>query len=148
MLHGVSFSCFNLLVLSVHEKDNNYEATRLHFENLRRRYGDPIIILNLIKVSPTLLLCGETSDGCFMPSSLNVCSRLALVLTKNIKYLRGCLDQPCEIVRVEMTQKNTSLCYLLFTYPIVPLGVFTTYSTPLCYCSLNVYCNVERLEYP
>ncbi|VAI83808.1 unnamed protein product [Triticum turgidum subsp. durum] len=33
----------------LHEKDNNYEATRLHFENLRRRYGDPIIILNLIK---------------------------------------------------------------------------------------------------
>ncbi|VAI71627.1 unnamed protein product [Triticum turgidum subsp. durum] len=33
----------------LHEKGNNYEATRLHFENLRRRYGDPIIILNLIK---------------------------------------------------------------------------------------------------
>ncbi|KAL6861880.1 hypothetical protein ACP4OV_017580 [Aristida adscensionis] len=33
----------------LHEKDNNYEATRLHFENLRSRYGNPIIILNLIK---------------------------------------------------------------------------------------------------
>ncbi|GJN22478.1 hypothetical protein PR202_gb10043 [Eleusine coracana subsp. coracana] len=33
----------------LHEMDNNYEATRLHFENLRGRYGDPIIILNLIK---------------------------------------------------------------------------------------------------
>ncbi|TVU28894.1 hypothetical protein EJB05_20431 [Eragrostis curvula] len=33
----------------LHEMDNNYEATRLHFENLRARYGDPIIILNLIK---------------------------------------------------------------------------------------------------
>ncbi|CAN6202219.1 unnamed protein product [Urochloa humidicola] len=33
----------------LHEKDNNYEATRLHFENLRKRYGNPIIILNLIK---------------------------------------------------------------------------------------------------
>jgi len=41
----------------LHEKDNSYEATRLHFENLRRRYGNPIIILNLIKVSLTLLLC-------------------------------------------------------------------------------------------
>ncbi|KAK6911811.1 SAC domain, partial [Dillenia turbinata] len=30
-------------------KDHNYEATRLHFENLIRRYGNPIIILNLIK---------------------------------------------------------------------------------------------------
>ncbi|KAG2610089.1 phosphoinositide phosphatase SAC3-like [Panicum virgatum] len=33
----------------LHEKDKNYEATRLHFENLRKRYGKPIIILNLIK---------------------------------------------------------------------------------------------------
>ncbi|XP_062220505.1 phosphoinositide phosphatase SAC3-like [Phragmites australis] len=33
----------------LHEMDNNYEATKLHFENLRGRYGNPIIILNLIK---------------------------------------------------------------------------------------------------
>ncbi|GMH23298.1 hypothetical protein Nepgr_025141 [Nepenthes gracilis] len=31
------------------KKDQNYEATRLHFENLVNRYGNPIIILNLIK---------------------------------------------------------------------------------------------------
>lgn len=31
------------------KKDQNYEATRLHFENLVKRYGNPIIILNLIK---------------------------------------------------------------------------------------------------
>ncbi|KAB1218308.1 Phosphoinositide phosphatase SAC2 [Morella rubra] len=31
------------------KKDHNYEATRLHFENLVRRYGNPILILNLIK---------------------------------------------------------------------------------------------------
>ncbi|MBA0774827.1 hypothetical protein Gotri_010008 [Gossypium trilobum] len=31
------------------KKDRNYEATRLHFEDLVRRYGNPIIILNLIK---------------------------------------------------------------------------------------------------
>ncbi|XP_062008802.1 phosphoinositide phosphatase SAC2-like [Rosa rugosa] len=30
-------------------RDQNYEATRLHFENLVKRYGNPIIILNLIK---------------------------------------------------------------------------------------------------
>ncbi|XP_020256948.1 phosphoinositide phosphatase SAC2-like [Asparagus officinalis] len=30
-------------------KDQNYEATRLHFENLVKRYGNPIIVLNLIK---------------------------------------------------------------------------------------------------
>ncbi|KAE8710454.1 Phosphoinositide phosphatase SAC4 [Hibiscus syriacus] len=33
------------------KKDQNYEATRLHFENLVERYGNPIIILNLIKAS-------------------------------------------------------------------------------------------------
>uniref|UniRef100_A0A5B6YTC1 Putative phosphoinositide phosphatase SAC3-like isoform X2 n=1 Tax=Davidia involucrata TaxID=16924 RepID=A0A5B6YTC1_DAVIN len=31
------------------KKDHKYEATRLHFENLVKRYGNPIIILNLIK---------------------------------------------------------------------------------------------------
>ncbi|XAR51117.1 hypothetical protein NMG60_11005660 [Bertholletia excelsa] len=31
------------------KRDQNYEATRLHFENLVQRYGNPIIILNLIK---------------------------------------------------------------------------------------------------
>ncbi|XP_057967287.1 phosphoinositide phosphatase SAC3-like isoform X2 [Malania oleifera] len=31
------------------KKDQNYEATRLHFENLVKRYDNPIIILNLIK---------------------------------------------------------------------------------------------------
>lgn len=35
---------------SVSKKDQNYQATRLHFENLVKRYGNPIIILNLIKV--------------------------------------------------------------------------------------------------
>ncbi|XP_028752162.1 phosphoinositide phosphatase SAC2 isoform X1 [Neltuma alba] len=31
------------------KEDQNFEATRLHFENLIKRYGNPIIILNLIK---------------------------------------------------------------------------------------------------
>jgi hypothetical protein len=46
----------HLFFLAVHEKDKNYEATRLHFENLRKRYGNPIIILNLIKVSTLMIL--------------------------------------------------------------------------------------------
>ncbi|CAA7041761.1 unnamed protein product [Microthlaspi erraticum] len=43
-------SRFNIkpdIVLS--KKEPNYEATRLHFDNLVERYGNPIIILNLIK---------------------------------------------------------------------------------------------------
>lgn len=35
------------IVLS--KNDHNYEATRLHFQNLYSRYGNPIIILNLVK---------------------------------------------------------------------------------------------------
>lgn len=38
--------------LIVSKRDPNYEATRLHFENLVKRYGNPIIVLNLIKVGP------------------------------------------------------------------------------------------------
>ncbi|KAL2250988.1 UNVERIFIED_CONTAM: Phosphoinositide phosphatase SAC3 [Sesamum indicum] len=33
------------------KRDQSYEATRLHFENLVKRYGNPIIILNLIKTN-------------------------------------------------------------------------------------------------
>lgn len=40
----------------VSKKDQNYQATRLHFENLVKRYGNPIIILNLIKVNPFFFL--------------------------------------------------------------------------------------------
>ncbi|GAV61400.1 Syja_N domain-containing protein [Cephalotus follicularis] len=35
--------------ITLSKKDHNYDATRLHFENLAKRYGNPIIILNLIK---------------------------------------------------------------------------------------------------
>ena len=44
-------SDFSFGISAVSRKDNNYEATRLHFENLVKRYGNPIIILNLIKVN-------------------------------------------------------------------------------------------------
>ncbi|KAI3973162.1 hypothetical protein MKX01_020897 [Papaver californicum] len=30
-------------------KDQNYRATKIHFDDLRERYGNPIIVLNLIK---------------------------------------------------------------------------------------------------
>lgn len=33
------------------KKDKNYQATRLHFENLAKRYGNPVIVLNLIKTN-------------------------------------------------------------------------------------------------
>ncbi|XP_074566379.1 phosphoinositide phosphatase SAC2-like isoform X2 [Curcuma longa] len=43
-------SKFNLRPdIILHKKDKNFDATRLHFDNLVKRYGNPIIILNLIK---------------------------------------------------------------------------------------------------
>lgn len=39
------------LVNSVQRYDPTYESTKLHFEDLEKRYGNPIIVLNLIKVS-------------------------------------------------------------------------------------------------
>ena len=38
------------LLVTVNNKDRNYVATKLHFENLKQRYGKLIIILNLLKV--------------------------------------------------------------------------------------------------
>ncbi|CAA3013965.1 phosphoinositide phosphatase SAC3-like isoform X1 [Olea europaea subsp. europaea] len=37
--------------ISLSKREQNYESTRLHFENLVKRYGNPIIILNLIKTN-------------------------------------------------------------------------------------------------
>ncbi|KAI3754138.1 hypothetical protein L1987_53916 [Smallanthus sonchifolius] len=37
--------------ITLSRKDENFEATRLHFQNLVKRYGNPIIILNLIKTN-------------------------------------------------------------------------------------------------
>ncbi|KAG6480295.1 phosphoinositide phosphatase SAC2-like isoform X1 [Zingiber officinale] len=43
-------SKFNLRPdIILHKKDKNFDATWLHFDNLVKRYGNPIIILNLIK---------------------------------------------------------------------------------------------------
>lgn len=50
VLNQLLYYSLNPTFFPVSKKDQNYEATRLHFENLAKRYGNPIIILNLIKV--------------------------------------------------------------------------------------------------
>ncbi|GLU22510.1 hypothetical protein SLE2022_385810 [Rubroshorea leprosula] len=49
------------------KNDPNYKATRLHFENLVERYGNPIIILNLIKTCEKkpreTILCTEFANA-------------------------------------------------------------------------------------
>ncbi|CAJ1940592.1 unnamed protein product [Sphenostylis stenocarpa] len=46
---GLPIQISSIIQNRVSKKDQNYQATRLHFENLVKRYGNPIIILNLIK---------------------------------------------------------------------------------------------------
>ncbi|KAF2300907.1 hypothetical protein GH714_018172 [Hevea brasiliensis] len=46
------------------KKDQNYEATKLHFENLAKRYGNPIIILNLIKSYQCVVTSWESGSIC------------------------------------------------------------------------------------
>lgn len=38
------------ILILVQRYDPTYQATKLHFEDLAKRYGNPIIVLNLIKV--------------------------------------------------------------------------------------------------
>ncbi|GLT28342.1 hypothetical protein SLA2020_032820 [Shorea laevis] len=49
------------------KNDPNYKATRLHFENLVERYGNPITILNLIKTCKKkpreTILCTEFANA-------------------------------------------------------------------------------------
>lgn len=49
--------------------DPTYQATKLHFDDLAKRYGNPIIVLNLIKVHP--------------------CSGLYLLLGHNVTLVHG-----------------------------------------------------------
>ncbi|RVW77726.1 Phosphoinositide phosphatase SAC1 [Vitis vinifera] len=39
----------SVVQMRVQRYDPTYEATKLHFEDLAKRYGNPIIVLNLIK---------------------------------------------------------------------------------------------------
>ncbi|WOK95828.1 phosphoinositide phosphatase SAC3 isoform X1 [Canna indica] len=63
------------------KEDKTFEATRLHFENLAKRYGNPIIILNLIKSKEKKpresILRAEFADAIdFINKSLSEDSRL------------------------------------------------------------------------
>ncbi|ONL94265.1 Phosphoinositide phosphatase SAC2 [Zea mays] len=69
--------------------DLDYKATRLHFENLALRYGNPIIILNLIKASAASLLF-DTHEK--KPRESLLCAEFA----KAIHYINKSLsDDKC-----------------------------------------------------
>ncbi|KHN11008.1 Polyphosphoinositide phosphatase [Glycine soja] len=42
--------------------DPTYQATKLHFEDLAKRYGNPIIVLNLIKVIPHIKIVSALTN--------------------------------------------------------------------------------------
>lgn len=50
-----SFDAF--VLMSVQRYDPTYQATKQHFEDLASRYGNPIIVLNLIKVILDYVWC-------------------------------------------------------------------------------------------
>lgn len=49
----------------MNNNDGDYVATRLHFENLRQRYGKRIIIMNLLKVGFSNFL-GQVKSSLFL----------------------------------------------------------------------------------
>lgn len=130
----------------MHQKGENYEATRLHFENLRRRYGDPIIILNLIKVSLTLLfqsssiLCNIYIPGhewyFGMPSHIYFCCSHGKKRERRESILRREFDRAIRIINKSIPEENhlrflhwdlhenSQGYWLLFFFSISHLPVF------------------------
>ncbi|KAG0469365.1 hypothetical protein HPP92_018693 [Vanilla planifolia] len=66
------------------QKDAHFEATRLHFKNLVKRYGNPIIILNLIKGNNKCTLTfGQGSSVCFIFDWLFHCQVTSILRIDN-----------------------------------------------------------------
>lgn len=55
---------FTVFDFSVQRYDPTYQATKLHFEDLAKRYGNPIIVLNLIKVHTKIFNLDQESTNC------------------------------------------------------------------------------------
>ncbi|XVE88570.1 hypothetical protein DITRI_Ditri19aG0079800 [Diplodiscus trichospermus] len=123
------------------KKDPNYEATRLHFENLVRRYGNPIIILNLIKRSEkkpreTILRAEFANAIRFINKSLTKENRL--------RFLHWDLNRH--------SRKATNVLTLLgrvADYALNLTGIFYCQTTPNCRSDglLNLSCLVQNYEF-
>ena len=64
--------------------DPTYEATKLHFEDLAKRYGQPIIILNLIKVCACYLILANLSLSVVNDDSAAVPFNLEMTLMTHV----------------------------------------------------------------
>ena len=93
---------------------NNYEATKLHFENLRARYGNPIIILNLIKVSLPSYSGVAASCHCICTWMIIFCMLLlwlSLLFTwktreRRESILRREFDKAIKIINKSLSEEN------------------------------------------
>lgn len=89
-------------LLQVSRKDHNYEATRLHFENLVQRYGDPIIILNLIKVGLVYLNGHPCFAFCYScPSTVFPYLLLAIIIAI-VRNVRRSLEKQFSVRSLQM----------------------------------------------
>ncbi|XWS18777.1 hypothetical protein CRYUN_Cryun32bG0073800 [Craigia yunnanensis] len=122
------------------KKDPNYDTTRLHFENLVRRYGNPIIILNLIKrcekkPRETILRAEFANAIRFINKSLTKENRLRFLHWDLSRHSRKATNVLAFLGRV-------ANCALNLT------GIFYCEVTPNCRPEglLNLSCLVQNYE--
>ncbi|KAK8350701.1 hypothetical protein V6Z12_A06G226000 [Gossypium hirsutum] len=122
------------------KKDPNYDATRLHFENLVRRYGNPIIILNLIKrcekkPRETILRAEFANSIRFLNNSLTEEDRL--------RFLHWDLSR-----HSRKATKSVAVLSRVADYALNLTGIFYCQVTPNCRPEglLNLSCLVQNDE--
>ncbi|KAA3478466.1 phosphoinositide phosphatase SAC2-like [Gossypium australe] len=120
------------------KKDPNYDATRLHFENLVRRYGNPIIILNLIKrcekkPRETILRAEFANSIRFLNKSLTEEDRL--------RFLHWDLSR-----HSRKATKSVAVLGRVADYALNLTGIFYCQVTPNCRPEglLNLSCLVQN----
>ncbi|KAG8490061.1 hypothetical protein CXB51_015971 [Gossypium anomalum] len=125
---------------SLSKKDPNYDATRLHFENLVRRYGNPIIILNLIKrcekkPRETILRADFANSIRFLNKSLTEEDRL--------RFLHWDLSR-----HSRKATKSVAVLGRVADYALNLTGIFYCQVTPSCRPEglLNLSCLVQSDE--
>ncbi|KAB2079124.1 hypothetical protein ES319_A06G209900v1 [Gossypium barbadense] len=122
------------------KKDPNYDATRLHFENLVRRYGNPIIILNLIKrcekkPRETILRAEFANSIRFLNNSLTEEDRLRFLHWDLSRHSRKATKSVAVLSRVADYALNlTGIFYCQVTPNFRPEGL------------LNLSCLVQNDE--
>ncbi|XP_051113877.1 phosphoinositide phosphatase SAC3-like isoform X3 [Andrographis paniculata] len=106
------------------KRDQNYEATRLHFEHLTQRYGSPIIILNLIKANEK-----KPRESILRTEFVNAIAAINQDLPeeKQLKFVH------LDLHKLSRSSKATNVLELLgmvATYALLVTGLFYCQLTP------------------